>query len=105
MVTLETNYLHAHDDQLCRRVFALDIVTHGLSLGNKWILLFFSLTIRMMSSLIREKAFVNGEWVGAKSGKTFSVTNPSNGAVVANVPDMDANDTQAAIDAAHKVRK
>ncbi len=58
-----------------------------------------------MSSLIRERAFINGEWVPAASGKTFTVTNPFDGSAVANVPDMGKQDTEAAIDAAHKVRE
>ncbi len=28
-----------------------------------------------MSSLVRDKAFVNGAWVAAASGKTFEVRN------------------------------
>ena len=47
-----------------------------------------------------DKAFVNGKWVSAASGKTFDVVNPATGVVVGTVPDMDANDTQKAIEAA-----
>lgn len=50
--------------------------------------------------LLRDKAFVNGEWVAAGSGKNFDVTNPASGKVVGSVPDMDASDTTAAIEAA-----
>ena len=57
--------------------------------------------VRSMSMIFRDKAFVYGKWIGAASGATFDVTNPLNGAVIAKVPDMDANDTQAAIAAAH----
>nr|KAG5708414.1 hypothetical protein BaRGS_026141 [Batillaria attramentaria] len=42
------------------------------------------------SSLLFEKAFVDGKWVTAKSGKTFEV------------PDMDATDTRQAIEVAFK---
>ena len=31
-------------------------------------------TIRMTSSLYKDKAYVNGEWVSASSGKTFEGT-------------------------------
>jgi len=45
-------------------------------------------------------AYVNGEWVKAKSGKTFEVTDPSSGKVIGSAPEFDAADTQLAIDAA-----
>lgn len=65
-------------------------------------------------------AYVNGEWVKAKSGKTFEVTgmldsirelnwhatktnsclDPSSGKVIGSAPEFDAEDTQLAIDAA-----
>ena len=58
-----------------------------------------------MASLLKgPKTYVNGEWVGAVSGKTFDVTNPSNGEVIASVPDMNAGDANVAIAAAQKVR-
>ncbi|PSN35729.1 Succinate-semialdehyde dehydrogenase [Blattella germanica] len=50
--------------------------------------------------LVRNKAFVNGAWVSAASGKTFDVKNPANGEVISTVPDMDASDTEKAIQAA-----
>ncbi|RDW75889.1 ALDH-like protein [Coleophoma crateriformis] len=45
-------------------------------------------------------AYVNGEWVQAKSGKTFEVTDPSSGKPIGVAPEMDAEDTKLAIDAA-----
>ncbi|TVY35787.1 Succinate-semialdehyde dehydrogenase [NADP(+)] [Lachnellula subtilissima] len=45
-------------------------------------------------------AYVNGEWVKAKSGKTFEVFDPTSGKLIGTVPEFDAQDTQAAIDAA-----
>ena len=39
------------------------------------------------------------------SGKSFPVTNPTNGEVIANVPDMDGKDVRRAIEAAHTVTK
>ncbi|CAC5423383.1 ALDH5A1 [Mytilus coruscus] len=46
---------------------------------------------------LHEKAYVNGKWADAASGKTFDVVNPSNGKKIGVVPDMDAADTQNAI--------
>lgn len=61
---------------------------------------------------------MNGEWIGAKSGKTFEVTgtdgpahssssteltyplDPANGKVIGTMPEMDRADTEAAIEAA-----
>ncbi|OCK77941.1 succinate-semialdehyde dehydrogenase-like protein [Lepidopterella palustris CBS 459.81] len=51
-------------------------------------------------SLLKPHAYVNGEWIGAKSGKTFEVKDPSTGKVIAKVPDMDKSDIEAAIAAA-----
>ena len=61
-------------------------------------------------------AYVNGEWVQAKSGKTFEVhgmssvflfrehwltpADPSSGKLIGTAPEFDAQDTQKAIDAA-----
>ena len=44
--------------------------------------------------------FVGGEWVGAASGRTFSVTNPATDEVVGNVADASGDDTRKAIEAA-----
>jgi len=46
--------------------------------------------------------FINGEWLKAKSGKTFDSLNPATGEVVGSVPDGGAEDATAAIDAAAK---
>lgn len=51
--------------------------------------------------LIQNKTMVNGAWIQAASKKTFDVLNPVNGEIVGAVPDMDVNDTKAAIEAAH----
>ena len=44
--------------------------------------------------------FINGEWRGAKSGRTFDVTNPATGEVIQAVPDGGAEDALEAIAAA-----
>lgn len=50
--------------------------------------------------LFREQAYINGQWVAAAKGHTFPVFNPSTGDKVAAVPDLGAEDTAVAIDAA-----
>jgi succinate-semialdehyde dehydrogenase/glutarate-semialdehyde dehydrogenase len=44
--------------------------------------------------------FINGEWVDARSGTTFDVTNPATGEVIGQMPDGDASDAADAIAAA-----
>lgn len=59
------------------------------------------MTIRLANpKLLCERAYINGKWVQAQSGKVFSVTNPANGESLATVPDMGAADTINAIQAA-----
>ncbi len=50
--------------------------------------------------LIFERAFIDGEWVGAVDGSTFAVRNPANQSVICHVPDMKAEDAATAINAA-----
>jgi succinate-semialdehyde dehydrogenase/glutarate-semialdehyde dehydrogenase len=47
-----------------------------------------------------EQLLRGGEWVEAENGARFDVVNPATGEVVGSVPDADAADVQAAIDAA-----
>lgn len=49
-------------------------------------------------TLLKAKAFVNGEWISAKSGKTFSVTDPASNEEIGKLPEMDESDTKDAID-------
>ncbi|CAK7231222.1 hypothetical protein SCUCBS95973_007838 [Sporothrix curviconia] len=51
-------------------------------------------------SLIREKAYINGKWVAARSGETFSVTNPATGEVLGSAPECGVDDLDDAIAAA-----
>ncbi len=51
--------------------------------------------------LLRDKAYIGGEWASADSGETFEVTNPANGAVLARLPDMVETETRRAIEAAN----
>ena len=57
-------------------------------------------------SLATDKALIAGEWIAkSDSGKTFDVTNPSNGAVIAPLPAMNRAETARAIDAAYTALK
>jgi succinate-semialdehyde dehydrogenase/glutarate-semialdehyde dehydrogenase len=51
------------------------------------------------TGLLRDQAYLNGAWIGAAT--TFPVTNPANGAKIASVPNMGAEEARTAIDAAH----
>ncbi len=51
--------------------------------------------------LFHTNCFINGEWVGADSGETIDVTNPSNGEVIGTIPKMGAEETRRAIEAAN----
>ncbi|KAI9715479.1 MAG: hypothetical protein M1812_005955 [Candelaria pacifica] len=51
-------------------------------------------------SLLKQDAFVNGEFIQAKSGKTFEVTDPASGKVIGTMPEFDKTDVEVAIKAA-----
>ncbi|KAH7153594.1 Aldehyde/histidinol dehydrogenase, partial [Dactylonectria macrodidyma] len=55
--------------------------------------------------LYRTKAYINGSWVDAASGKTFDVLDPATLDKVATVPEMGAGDTVNAIEAANEAFK
>ncbi|KAH6695091.1 succinate-semialdehyde dehydrogenase [Plectosphaerella plurivora] len=52
------------------------------------------------ASLLKTACYVNGKWIQAQSGATFSVNNPSKLTEVARAPEFDVADTSAAIAAA-----
>jgi succinate-semialdehyde dehydrogenase / glutarate-semialdehyde dehydrogenase len=52
------------------------------------------------NNLLRNKAFLDGQWTDAFSGKTFAVNNPFDGSYIGSVPGMGAADAKAAIEAA-----
>ncbi|CAJ9941571.1 succinate-semialdehyde dehydrogenase [Burkholderia pseudomallei] len=52
-------------------------------------------------ALLRERAFVAGEWQAADGGATLDVRNPATGALIGTVPAMGAAETRRAIDAAN----
>ena len=51
-------------------------------------------------SLFKTQSYLNGTWINADSGKRFDVDNPADGAIIANVADCGAVETQRAIAAA-----
>ncbi|WP_138440075.1 NAD-dependent succinate-semialdehyde dehydrogenase [Marinobacter alexandrii] len=54
------------------------------------------------SELLRDRAYVDGQWTTASTAKTFAVINPANGEHLIDVPDMDETDTRKAIEAAER---
>ncbi len=51
-------------------------------------------------NLLKDVAYINGKWTAGAAAKTYKVINPSTGAYIGMVPDMDAVDAKAAIKAA-----
>lgn len=60
------------------------------------------MSINVNSTLFRQQAYINGQWVNANDNSQFDVTNPANGEVIAKVSNVGAAQTQQAIDAAEK---
>src|ERR1700692_57768 len=54
--------------------------------------------------LLRQQAFIAGQWCGADDGSTFEVHNPATGEVLGRVPNMGAAETRRAIEAADAAR-
>jgi len=52
-------------------------------------------------NLLRQQAYINGQWVDAGDKATFAVRNPADGCHIGTVPKMGAADTRRAIDAAN----
>lgn len=53
------------------------------------------------SSLLRQQAYIDGQWVDADNGTTFDVLNPASKSKLGTVPKMGAAETKRAIDAAN----
>lgn len=53
-------------------------------------------------SLLREQAYLNGQWCEADNGESFAVTNPATGKTIGTVPNMGAAETRRAITAANE---
>lgn len=54
------------------------------------------------TTLLRKKAYINGFWSESLSEKNFPVLNPFDGSLLAEVPDMAAEDCRQAVESAHK---
>jgi succinate-semialdehyde dehydrogenase/glutarate-semialdehyde dehydrogenase len=52
-------------------------------------------------SLLRQQAYVDGEWCDAQEGRTVDVINPATGEKLGTVPHMGGSETRRAIDAAN----
>jgi succinate-semialdehyde dehydrogenase / glutarate-semialdehyde dehydrogenase len=52
------------------------------------------------SQLLRQRAYIAGRWCEADNRKSFPVTNPATGEMLAQVPGMEAAETRRAIEAA-----
>jgi succinate-semialdehyde dehydrogenase / glutarate-semialdehyde dehydrogenase len=52
-------------------------------------------------SLLKQKAYLAGQWLSADDEKTFDIINPANGEKIASVPKMGATETRRAIEAAN----
>jgi len=58
-----------------------------------------------MSSLLKDKAYINGKWTAAPDGSTFDVLNPANGDLLASVPDFGPEGVEEAVSAAYEAFK
>ncbi len=52
-------------------------------------------------SLLRQQAYLNGQWCDADNGASFTVTNPATGETIGTVPNMGVAETRRAIDTAN----
>src|SRR5947208_4859701 len=54
------------------------------------------------ASLLRDQAFIAGQWCDADEGQRFAIANPATGETLATVPRMGAAETRRAIKAAQE---
>ncbi|NTV39102.1 MAG: NAD-dependent succinate-semialdehyde dehydrogenase [Demequinaceae bacterium] len=59
-----------------------------------------ALTEHGLLASVPSQLFIDGEWVGASGGKTFDVTDPSTGEMIATIADASPADGMLALDAA-----
>src|SRR5258708_34250885 len=52
--------------------------------------------------LFREQCYIDGQWLGADSGKSFAADNPATREPLGSVPDMGTAETKRAIEAADR---
>ncbi len=55
----------------------------------------------MLLEWIKQKSYINGQWLDAADRSVFSVHNPFNQELIGNVPNLGAVETLQAVDAAH----
>lgn len=53
-------------------------------------------------TLLKNKGFINGQWISDVNNSTFKVFNPANGEVIAEVANLDAQAAELAIDSAQQ---
>ena len=53
-------------------------------------------------TLLKTRAYIDGQWADADDGATFNVTNPVNGETIADVAKVGADETRRAIEAAER---
>lgn len=56
-------------------------------------------------NLLKQQAYLNGQWCDADNGETIQVTNPANGVVLGTVPNMGAEEARRAINGANAAFK
>ncbi|HEY4265527.1 MAG TPA: NAD-dependent succinate-semialdehyde dehydrogenase [Micropepsaceae bacterium] len=54
------------------------------------------------NALLRDAAYIDGQWRGAASSARFAVKNPATGEVIAEIADCAEDDVRIAIEAAHR---
>ncbi|WP_333836581.1 NAD-dependent succinate-semialdehyde dehydrogenase [Novosphingobium sp.] len=59
----------------------------------------------MTRTLLRQSAYIDGQWVAADAGGTLTVTDPATGEAIATVPDMGVAETRRAIAAAKEAMR
>ena len=55
-----------------------------------------------MTALQRYRMFIDGKWVDASDGRTFTSLNPSTGDDWSEIPEATAADVNRAVEAAHR---
>ena len=55
--------------------------------------------------LLREQAWIDGQWCDAADGRRFAVDDPATGATIGHVPDMGVTETERAIAAAARAQR
>ncbi|RMP23572.1 Succinate-semialdehyde dehydrogenase [Pseudomonas amygdali pv. lachrymans] len=54
------------------------------------------------SSLLVDRAYVDGQWISADDGATLTISDPATGQMIAQVPALNGPETRRAIEAADR---